>query len=177
MTDIAKTRTIAFIAHGGSGKTSLCEAILYFTKVTTRQGSVDDGTSILDFEPEEVKRNISISAAFPFLPLAETRSALCRHPRRRELPQRHQNHPAGRGRRRGADRFPLTASRVSTEKVWAFADEYELPRLALINKMDRERADFFKCVGELNDIFGTPCLPIQVPIGAEASFSPAWSIC
>ena len=169
MKDIDKQRTIAFIAHGGSGKTSLAEAILFLTKVTTRQGKVDDGTSILDFEPEETKRAISISAAFHSFPwkkheihfvdtpgdenfLNDTKTCL-----------------------QGVDGAVVLVDavdsvKVGTEKVWAFADNYELPRLILINKMDRERADFFKCANELNDLFGMNCLPVQIPIGAEANF-------
>ena len=170
MKDITKTRTIAFISHGGAGKTTLCEAILYLTKVTTRQGSVDDGTSILDFEPEEVKRNSSISAAFHTYPwkkhnvhfvdtpgdenfLNDTRTCLG-----------------------GVDGSVVLVDavdgvKVGTEKVWDFSDTYELPRLVVVNKMDRERADFFARVAELNQVFSEPrCLPVQVPIGAENGF-------
>ena len=169
MKDISKTRTIAFTSHGGAGKTTLAEAILYLTKVTTRQGRVDDGTSILDFEPEEVKRNISISTAFHSFPwkkheihfvdtpgdenfLNDTKTCL-----------------------QGVDGVvtlvdAVDGVKVGTEKVWGFADEYELPRLVLVNKMDRERADFFKCANELADIFDMPCLPVQIPIGAESDF-------
>ena len=169
MKDIAKLRTIAFISHGGAGKTSLAEALLFLSKVTNRQGSVDEGTSILDFEPEEIKRHISISSAFHALPwkkheihfvdtpgdenfLNDTKTCL-----------------------QGVDGAVVLIDavdgiKVGTEKVWAFADDFETPRLAVINKMDRERADFFKCVNEMGEIFETPCLPVQVPIGAEADF-------
>jgi elongation factor G len=169
MKDITKLRTIAFIAHGGSGKTTLAESILYHTKVTTRQGRVDDGTSILDFEPEETKRHISISAAFHTYPwkkheihfvdtpgdenfLNDTRTCL-----------------------QGVDGAVVLVDavdgvKVGTEKVWSFADDYGLPRLVFINKMDRERADFYKCVNEIKKLFSMNCLPVQVPIGAEAGF-------
>ncbi|MFH1135816.1 MAG: elongation factor G [Pseudomonadota bacterium] len=169
MKDIAKLRTIAFISHGGAGKTSLAEALLFLAKVTNRQGSVDEGTSILDFEPEEIKRRISISSAFHVLPwkkhevhfvdtpgdenfLNDTKTCL-----------------------QGVDGAVVLVDavdgiKVGTEKVWAFANELNIPRLALVNKMDRERADFFKCVQEMGEIFETPCLPIQAPIGAEAGF-------
>ena len=170
MKDITKSRTIAFISHGGAGKTTLCEAILYLTKVTTRQGSVLDGTSVLDFEPEEIKRNISISAAFHTYPwkkhevhfvdtpgdenfLNDTRTCLG-----------------------GVDSVVVLVDavdgvKVGTEKVWDFSNTYSLPRLVVINKMDRERADFFARVAELNQVFSEPrCLPVQVPIGAESGF-------
>jgi elongation factor G len=169
MKDIAKLRTIGFISHGGAGKTTLAEAILYLTKVTTRQGKVDDGTSILDFEPEEVKRSISISASFHAYPwkkheihfvdtpgdenfLNDTKTCL-----------------------QGVDGAVVLVDavdgvKVGTEKSWGFADEYSLPRLIFINKMDRERADFFKRVEEMGNNFDMHCLPVQVPIGAEADF-------
>lgn len=169
MKDISKLRTIAFISHGGAGKTSLAESILFFTKVTNRLGRVDDGTSILDYEPEEIKRTISISAAFHTYPwkkheihfvdtpgdenfLNDTKTCL-----------------------QGVDGAVVLIDavdgiKVGTEKVWDFADGYELPRLVLINKMDRERADFFKCLDELSQNFETPCLPVQIPIGAESGF-------
>lgn len=170
MKDIAKLRTMAFISHGGSGKTTLAESILFFSKVTSRQGRVGDGTSVLDFEPEEVKRGISISAAFHAYPwkkhevhfvdtpgdenfLNDTKTCL-----------------------QGVDGVVVLVDavdgvKVGTEKVWSFAGGYELPRLVLVNKMDRERADFFNCVNALGQVFPAPrCLPLQVPIGAEAGF-------
>jgi len=169
MKETDKQRTIAFISHGGAGKTSLAEGILYLAKTTNRLGRVDDGTSVLDFEPEEVQRQISISTAFHsytwkkhevhFMDcpgdenfLNDTRTCL-----------------------RGADGAVVLVDavdgvKVGTEKTWAFADEYELPKVILINKMDRERADFFKCLTELGQIFGIPCLPVTIPVGAEASF-------
>ncbi|MBU2549783.1 MAG: elongation factor G [Proteobacteria bacterium] len=169
MKDLDKQRTIAFIAHGSSGKTSLAESILFLTKVTNRLGKVGDGTSVLDFEPEEIKRTISISSAFHSFPwkkydvhfvdtpgdenfLNDTKTCL-----------------------QGVDGVVVLVDavdgvKVNTERVWGYADDYQLPRLVLVNKMDRERADFLKCVNQLNDEFDIPCLPVQIPIGVEANF-------
>ncbi len=169
MKDTDKLRTIAFISHGGAGKTSLAESILFLTKVTNRHGSVDDETSVLDYEPEEIKRKISISSAFHSYPwkkhevhfvdtpgdqnfLNDTKTCL-----------------------QGVDAAVVVVDavdsvQVGTEKVWDFANEYDLPRLILVNKMDRERADFFKCATDIMDIFDKPCLPVQIPIGKEAGF-------
>ena len=169
MKDIGKSRTIAFIAHGGSGKTSLAENILFLTKVTNRLGKVDDGTSVLDFEPEEIKRQISISTAFHSYPwkkhivhfvdtpgdenfLNDTKTCL-----------------------QGVDGAVVLLDavdgvKVGTEKVWDFSNDLKLPRLVVINKMDRERADFDKCLNDLTETFDMTCLPIQLPIGAEAGF-------
>ncbi|MFH1090240.1 MAG: GTP-binding protein, partial [Pseudomonadota bacterium] len=169
MKEISKQRTIAFISPGGAGKTTLAESILYLTKVTNRLGKVGDGTSILDFEPEEIKRGISINAAFHAFPwkkhdihfvdtpgdenfLNDTKTCL-----------------------QGVDGVVVLVDavdgvKVGTEKVWGFADSYKLPRLVLVNKMDRERADFFNCLEELGRTFKIACLPVQVPLGAEMNF-------
>ncbi len=134
-------RNVALIGHSGAGKTSVAEAMLFAAKATTRLGKVDDGSSVLDFEAEEIKRRISIAAAchhfdwkkhavhFVDTPgddnfLAETRAAL-----------------------QVADSGLVIVDavdgvKVGTEKVWAYADKYNLPRLIFINKMERERADF-----------------------------------
>ena len=169
MRDSAKLRTIAFVSHGGSGKTTLAEAMLYFTKVTTRLGSVDDETSVLDFEPEEIKRKISIGAAFHSFPWKKHEISFV------DTPGDENFLNDTKTCLQGVDGAVVLLDavdglKVGTEKVWAFSDGYELPRLILINKMDRERADFFKCVNELNGLFEIPCLPVFVPIGAEADF-------
>ena len=169
MKDITKLRTIAFIAHGGSGKTTLAESILFHTKVTTRQGRVDDGTSILDFEPEETKRHISISAAFHTYPWKKHEVHFV------DTPGDENFLNDTRTCMQGVDGAVVLVDavdgvKVGTEKVWSFADDYELPRLVFINKMDRERADFFKSVAEIKQLFSMNCLPVQVPIGAEAGF-------
>lgn len=162
-------RNLALIGHSGAGKTSVAEALLFTAKATTRLGKVDDGSSVLDFEAEEIKRRISIAAAchhfdwkkhavhFVDTPgddnfLAETRAAL-----------------------QVADSALVIVDavdgvKVGTEKVWAYADKFNLPRLLFINKMERERADFHKVVQELKDILKAKPVLLQIPIGQEASF-------
>jgi elongation factor G len=143
--------------------------MLFTAKATTRLGKVDDGSSVLDFEAEEVKRRISIAAAchhfdwkklavhFVDTPgddnfLAETRAAL-----------------------QVADSALVIVDavdgvKVGTEKVWAYADKYHLPRLIFINKMERERADFSKAVQEIGTILKAKTVLLQLPIGQEANF-------
>jgi elongation factor G len=162
-------RNVALIGHSGAGKTSVAEAMLFTAKATTRLGKVDDGSSVLDFEAEEVKRRISIAAAchhfdwkkhavhFVDTPgddnfLAETRAAL-----------------------QVADSALVIVDavdgvKVGTEKVWAYADKYHLPRLIFINKMERERADFSKAVQEIGTILKAKTVLLQLPIGQEANF-------
>jgi len=162
-------RDVALLGHLGSGKTSLAEAMLFNGKSTNRLGRVDDGTSNMDFEPEEIKRKITISSSFHHCDwkkyyiniidtpgddnfLSDTRSSL-----------------------QAADSaivvIDATAGvKVGTEKVWSFADEQNLPRTIFINKMDRERADFFKVVEEVSNIFKVKATPVFLPIGAEDRF-------
>ena len=133
-------RNLALIGHGGCGKTSLAEALLFGAGATNRLGKVDDGSSVLDFEPEELKRKITISTAFHHYPwkkytvyladtpgddnfLADTRAAL------------HVTDAAV------VVVDAVDGVKVGTEKVWQTANQYNLPRLVFVNKMDRERAE------------------------------------
>jgi elongation factor G len=165
----AHTRNLAFIGHSGCGKTSLAEALLFNAGATSRLGKVDDGSSILDYEAEEIKRKITISSAFHHYTwkkhtvyladtpgddnfLADTRAAL-----------------------HVADACVVVIDavdsvKVGTEKVWDTANHYALPRLVYVNKMDRERADYAQVLEGLKNTLGAKPVPIQVPIGQEAAF-------
>ena len=162
-------RNVALIAHVGSGKTSLAEAMLFNGKATTRLCKVDDGSSTMDFEPEEIKRRITISTAFHHCDwkrhvvniidtpgddnfLSDTRSAL-----------------------QAADGAVVVVDatagvKVGTEKVWTFADEQQLPRIVFVNKMDRERADFYGVVEGVAKAFQVKATPVLLPMGAEDQF-------
>lgn len=162
-------RNVALVAHVGSGKTSLAEAMLFNGKATTRPGRVDDGTSNLDFEPEEIKRGITISTSFHNLTWKKHTINLIDTP--------------GDDNFLSDTKFSLQAAdgvvvvidatagvKVGTEKVWSFADEQGLPRIIFINKLDRERADFFKVVEEASQTFEIKATPVFIPIGAEDKF-------
>jgi len=162
-------RNVALVAHVGSGKTSLAEAMLFNGKATTRQGRVDDGTSNLDFEPEEIKRGITISTAFHNLAWKKHTINLIDTP--------------GDDNFLTDTKFSLQAAdgvvvvidatagvKVGMEKVWAFSDEQELPRIIFINKLDRERANFFKVVEEVSQTFEIKATPVFIPIGEEDKF-------
>ena len=162
-------RNVGLVAHVGSGKTSLAEAILFNGKSTNRLGKVDDGTSNMDFDPEEIKRKITISTSFHHSNwkknyiniidtpgddnfLSDTRSSL-----------------------QAADGVILVIDatagvKIGTEKVWDFADEQNLPRIIFINKMDRERANFFGVVEEISKTFDVKATPVFLPIGSEDKF-------
>lgn len=163
-------RNVGLISHVGAGKTSLAEAILFNGKATTRLGNVDDGTSNLDYEPEETKRKITISTSFHHCNWKKQIINIIDTP--------------GDDNFLSDTRLSLQASdgavllidaaagvKVGTEKVWDFADQEHLPRIVFVNKLDRERSDFFKIVDEISDTFEIKVTPVFLPIGKEDKFS------
>ena len=167
--DVSKVRTFAMISHGGAGKTSLAEAMLFNAGVTTRLGKVDEGTSVMDYEPEEVKRKITISTAFNTLTWKKHQLTIV------DTPGDFNFIAETKTSMQGADAVLVLADaidgvRVQTEKVWEFADEFEQPKMIFISKMDRERADFFKTIEDIQNNFGKTCVPLQIPIGAAENF-------
>ncbi len=167
--DPASVRNLAVVGHGGAGKTSLCEAILYDAKVTTRLNRVDDGNSVLDFSPEEIERKCTISSSMAMAPWNEAKLFILDTPG-------YMNFIADtKGVLKTLDGAVVLVSAISgvkveTEKVWAYADEYGMPRLIFVNKMDRERADFFRTVEDIEKTLGVTPLVLQLPIGKEAGF-------
>jgi len=167
--EISKIRNIGIVGHGGEGKTSLVEAVLFSAGAINRLGRVEEGTTTTDFDEDEIARKNSISSALAFCEwkgheiniidtpgfsnfLADTKICL-----------------------RVADAALVVVSavsgvRVQTEKVWQFANGYDLPRLLFINKMDRDLADFFRTLEEIRGGLCPVACPAQIPIGSEASF-------
>ncbi|MBW2623304.1 MAG: GTP-binding protein, partial [Deltaproteobacteria bacterium] len=169
MKDVDEIINIAFISHGGAGKTSLAEGILYLTKVNNRLGSVDEATSVLDFEPEEVKRRTSLSSAFHHYPWKKKTVSFIDTPGDENFVN------DTKTCLQGVDGVVVLADavdgvKVGTERVWDFADDRALARVVFVNKMDRERADFFKVVDELSEAFELKCVPVNIPIGSEHDF-------
>jgi len=167
--DTAKIRNLGIIAHGGAGKTSLSEAILFNSGMIDRLGRVDDGTSTMDFEPEEIKRKISITSSLDHCEwqghsihlvdtpgygdfIADTRACM-----------------------RTLDCAVVILSAISgvkvqTEEVWAWANEFEIPRIAFVNKLDRERANFFRAIDDMEKSLKARGVAIQLPLGVEDGF-------
>jgi elongation factor G len=170
MTETVKAlRNIVLVGHGGSGKTSLAEALLFDAGVINRLGSVDNGSSAMDFEPEEVRRHVSISAAFHQYPWKKNRVNII------DTPGDANFFSDTRSCMQAADGaiFVIEAIdgvKVQTEQAWEFADELEMPRAVFINKMDRDRADFFATVKNVTENFTPKPTLLQLPIGAEANF-------
>jgi elongation factor G len=162
-------RNIAVIGHGGTGKTSLCESFLFVSGKSDRLGRVDDGTSNLDFEPEEQKKRISISSATSFFDWNKHKVNFLDTPGDANFFMDTKNCI------RVADGAVVVIDAVGgvefqTEKVWEFSDDLSLPRLVYINKMDRERADFFKILADIKKRLGRKVTACYLPIGSEDSF-------
>ncbi len=143
-------RNLVLLSHSGAGKTSLSEAMLFDTKAVTRLGKVDDGTTTSDYDPDEVKRKISINLSIiPCLWQGNKINIL-------DAP----GYPDFVGEVKAAMRVSegalivicaASGVEVGTEQVWGYCEEANLPRLILINKMDRENADFSRTMGEVRE--------------------------
>jgi len=165
-----KKRNMSIVAHGGAGKTTLAEAILYNAKVTSTLGSVDAGSSILDFEPEEQKRKITISAAIHHYDWAGHRVNIIDTPGYSNFLTETRDALRIAG---GAVVIlsAISGVKVQTEKIWEFADEFEVCRIAFVNKMDRDRASFFRAVDDMERVLKVRGIPVQIPIGEGAGFT------
>ncbi len=167
---IDQIRNIGLIGHSSCGKTSLAEAILFNSKSINRLGRVDDGASTMDFEPEEVKRKVSLSTAFHLYRWKNRRFNLIDTPGENDfLSDTKICLQAAEGTVVVVD--AVDGVKVGTEKVWTFSEEYNLPRLIFINKLDRERADFYNVLEEIEGAFSIKATPIYLPVGAESGFT------
>ena len=163
-------RNVTIVGHGATGKTTLCESFLYIAGKTDRPGRVDEGTSCMDFEPEEQKRHISISAASNSIEWEKHKINLLDTPGDSNFAYDTQNCL------RITDAAIVVIDAVGgvefqTEKVWDYANECKLPRMIFINRMDRERADFTKTLESIKERLRTKATPIFLPIGKENTFN------
>ncbi|MGI6142360.1 MAG: elongation factor G [bacterium] len=167
--DIRQLRNVGLISHGGAGKTTLTETMLFDSGAIERLGRVDDGSSVVDYDPDEIKRKITINATL--------------------APCHWQNHKINlvdtpgyadfvgdvKGTLRVVDGAVVVVCAVSgvevqTERVWQYADRYDLPRLVYINKLDRENANFAKALTQVQEQLSNKAVALQLPIGSEADF-------
>jgi len=165
-----RLRNVGIVSHGGAGKTSLTEAMLFNSGAVNRLGRVDDGSATTDFEPEEVKRKVTISIALAPCEWRDYKINFVDTPGYSDFVAE------VKGALRAVDSalIVLCAAdgvEVETEKVWNYANELGLPRIGFINKMDRENADFYSVVESMKAKFGNGVVPVQLPIGAEDSFN------
>jgi len=167
--ETAKIRNVGIVAHGGAGKTTLAEAILFDTGATSRLGKVEDGTTVTDFDEDEIKRRMSISSALAFCEWKGHKLNLV------DTPGASIYLTDTRNCLRVLDSALVVVSSVSgvkvqTEKVWSFAESGNKTRVIFINKMDQEQADFFRVLEDVRKNLCSIATPVQLPIGAEASF-------
>ncbi len=161
---IDRLRNIAFVSHSGAGKTSLAEAMLYVSKGINRLGRVDDGTSTLDYDQEEIKRQISIDLALAPVEWNEHKINILDAPGYFDFVG---DMIAALRVADGAVIVVCASSgvEVGTEKAWAYAEQYNTPRVVFVNKMERENANFSRVVEQLQSMFGPKVVPVQLPIG------------
>jgi elongation factor G len=165
----AQIRNVALVGHGGTGKTTLAEALLYCAGAINRQGRVEDGTTTTDFDAEEVRRGISLSLALAPFEHDGFKINLIDTPGYADFVVELQT------ALRVADLAVLVVSgvegvEVQTEVAWRMASELGLPRMFFVNKLDRERASFDRTMEQLRERFGAGVAPLELPIGEEASF-------
>ena len=173
--DAKDLRNVVILGHSGSGKTSLGEAVLFHTKATTRLGSITDGNTVSDFEPEEVKRGGSVQTTLVSITENHTKINFLDTP--------------------GYDDFlgevisalrvvegavivvsAPTGVEVGTERAWNMCDGSHIPRMFVVNKMDRKNAEFAKNVADIQATFGRQCIPFQVTLGDAHDFNGVVSI-
>jgi elongation factor G len=163
-------RNVGVVGHGDSGKTTLTAGLLFTTGASNRLLRVDEGNTITDFDEEEIQRKITISTAIAVAEWKKTKINILDTP--------------GYNIFINDTRAALVAAEaalvvvdgvagveVQTEKVWQFANDFKLPRAVIVNKLDRERADFERALASVQETFGRSAVPIQIPIGAERDFN------
>lgn len=164
--ETSQIRNVALVGHGGAGKTSLTSAMLLCSGAVNRLGKVDQGTTVTDYDEEEIARRISLSSALAYCEWNRLKINLIDTP--------------------GYGNFiwdtwacmrvvegaivmvcGVAGVEVQTEKVWKFAEEYGLPRMIVINKLDRERSSFERAMESVTKVLGRGAVPLQIPLGEE----------
>lgn len=166
---IDEIRNVGMVGHGGVGKTSLVEAILYDVGVTTRLGRVDDGTTTSDYTDDEIQRKTSIGASLLHLEWKNHKVNLIDMPGYADFI----GEVVGGLRVAETALILLSAQagvEVGTEQVWNIAQKYSIARAFFVNKMEKEHADFEKTVKQAKECFGHQVTPVQIPIGEGLGF-------
>ncbi|GBD99025.1 elongation factor G [bacterium BMS3Abin07] len=167
--DVSMIRNTAVVAHSGAGKTSLVEAMLYNAGVINRMGTIEDGNTVMDFDPEEIERKISISSAIAHCEWDGYSVNLIDTPGFINFIEE------TRGCLRVSDGAVVIVSAISgvkaeTEKIWKYACEFEVPRVIFINKLDKENADFVMAIDEIEKSFESEAIPLNIPINTGPGF-------
>ncbi|NNN18957.1 MAG: elongation factor G [Acidimicrobiaceae bacterium] len=161
-------RNVVLAGHNSTGKTTLAEALLVATGAISRRGTVDDGTAVCDFDPEEVHRHMSLSLALAPFEVGQVKVNLIDTPGYADF------FDELRTACFAADLLALVVSAVEgveaqTLAAWELASELSIPRMVIVNKIDRERANFDRVLSELVNLFGAGIAPLELPIMEEGS--------
>ncbi len=167
--DAQSIRNVAFVGHSGAGKTQLISALLFDAGAVNRHGRVDDGTTVTDYDEEEIARKHTLSCSLACAEWNRHKINLI------DTPGMGNFLSDSRAALRVADAAvvvvdAVAGAEVSTEKMWTAADELGLPRLVVLNRLDRERASLDRSLDSLRAVFGRTVIPLQLPIGEEKSF-------
>jgi elongation factor G len=168
--DAASIRNVAVVGHGGSGKTQLVSALLFDAGMVNRLGKVDEGTTVTDYDEEEIARKHTLSASLSFAEWNKIKINLI------DTPGFGNFFTDARAAMRVADGAVVVVDgvagvEVQTEKAWAAADELQLPRLVVVNRLDRDRASLDRSLESLRETFGRTVIPVQLPIGEDKDFT------
>src|SRR2546429_7636928 len=163
-------RNLGIVGHGDAGKTSLVAAMIFATGAASRLGRVDDGTAPTDYDEEEIARKMSIGTGIAFAEWGKTKINLVDtpgfnmfvHEAKTVMPTVEAALVVVDG---------VAGVEVVTERVWGYAEEINLPRVIVVNRMDRDRADAERVLESLNKAFGRAVVPLQFPIGKEKNFT------
>ncbi|MFC2012852.1 elongation factor G [Chloroflexota bacterium] len=167
--DLENIRNVVLLSHSGDGKTSVSEAMLFDSGVINRLGKVDEGATTSDYDPDEMKRKISINLSLLPFEWQGNKINLIDTPGYSDFVGEVKS--AIRVSEGGIIVVCATSGvEVGTEQVWGYCEEADLPRFILVNKMDRENADFDKVVNQIQSVFGAKCVPVQLPVGSQDSF-------
>ena len=167
--EVGKIRNVGVVGHGGVGKTSLVEALLFSAGALTRLGKVDDGSTTTDFDPDEIRRKISINTSIAYCDWKGHRVNVV------DTPGYGDFIADARAGLRVVEAAVVVVDavagvQVQTEKVWKFANDENLPRVVVVNRLDRERADFYRTLESLARRLKGRLVALQIPVGEEAGF-------
>jgi elongation factor G len=167
--DAQSVRNVALVGHSGAGKTQLLSALLFDAGAVNRLGRVDEGSTVTDYDEEEIARKHTLAASLAYVEWNKTKINFI------DTPGMANFLSDARAALRVSDAAlvvvdAVSGAQVSTEKVWAMADEMEVPKLVVLNRLDRERASMARSLESLRTVFGRTVIPIQIPIGEEKGF-------
>ena len=173
--DPKNIRNVALLSHSGAGKTSLCEALLFNAKATTRIGAIEDGNTVSDYEPEEIKRRGSIQTTLVACATGNRKVNFLDTPGYDDFVGE-----VVAGLRVAESAVIVVPAPsgvdVGTERSWELAGNAGIPRVFLVNKMDRENASFSRTVADIQGTFGSQCVPFQLPLGDAQEFKGVISV-